>query len=199
MGFLSKLFGTQSREEEDMTTEKLNIGIILGSTRQGRVSPQVGEWVKGIADKRGDANYEIVDIAEFNLPFLGTTDGSEPGIANWNGKLGSLDGFVFIVAEYNHSITGALKNALDFAREAWNNKAAGIVSYGSTGGARAAEHLRGICGELLIADVRVHPTLSLFTDFENGTQFKPQNLHLDNVNAMLDQVIAWSGALKSLR
>jgi len=179
--------------------ENLNIGIILGSTREGRVSPQVGEWVKGIADKRGDANYEIVDIADYQLPFLGTTDGSEPGIAAWNQKLAGLDGFVFIVQEYNHSITGALKNALDFAREAWNNKAAGIVSYGSTGGARAAEHLRGIMGELMIADVRVHPTLSLFTDFENYTAFKPQDLHLANVNAMLDQVVAWSGALKTLR
>ncbi|RED75094.1 NAD(P)H-dependent FMN reductase [Cohnella phaseoli] len=178
---------------------KLNIGIILGSTREGRVSPQVGEWVKGIADKRGDANYEIVDIADYKLPFLGTTDGTEPGIAAWNGKLASLDGFVFIVQEYNHSITGALKNALDFARDAWNNKSAGIVSYGSTGGARAAEHLRGIMGELMIADVRVHPTLSLFTDFENGTVFKPNDLHLNNVNAMLDQVISWGGALKTLR
>ncbi|MEH7351360.1 NADPH-dependent FMN reductase [Gottfriedia acidiceleris] len=182
-----------------MTNEKLNVGIILGSTRQGRVSPQVGEWVKGIADKRGDANYELVDIADFQLPFLGTTDGTEPGIAAWNEKLNSLDGFVFIVQEYNHSITGALKNALDLAREAWNNKAAGIVSYGSTGGARAAEHLRGIMGELMIADVRVHPTLSLFTDFENYTTFKPAELHLNNVNAMLDQVVAWSGALKTLR
>jgi NAD(P)H-dependent FMN reductase len=182
-----------------MTNEKLNIGIILGSTREGRVSPQVGEWVKGIADKRGDANYEIVDIADYQLPFLGTTEGTEPGIAAWNEKLNNLDGFVFIVQEYNHSITGALKNALDFAREAWNNKAAGIVSYGSTGGARAAEHLRGIMGELMIADVRVHPTLSLFTDFENYTTFKPADLHLNNVNAMLDQVVAWSGALKTLR
>lgn len=182
-----------------MTNEKLNIGIILGSTRQGRVSPQVGEWIKGIADKREDANYEIVDIADYQLPFLGTTDGTEPVIAAWNEKLNSLDGFVFIVQEYNHSITGALKNALDFAREAWNNKAAGIVSYGSTGGARAAEHLRGIMGELMIADVRVHPTLSLFTDFENYTTFKPADLHLNNVNAMLDQVVAWSGALKTLR
>ncbi len=177
----------------------MNIGIILGSTREGRVSPQVGEWVKGIADKRGDANYEIVDIAEFQLPFLGTTDGTEPGITAWNDKLASLDGFVFVVAEYNHSISGALKNALDFARDPWNNKAAGIVSYGSTGGARAAEHLRGIMGELMIADVRTHPTLSLFTDFENGSVLKPQDLHLDNVNLMLDQVIAWSGALKTLR
>jgi NAD(P)H-dependent FMN reductase len=199
MSFLRKLFGSRKEEETKMTTEKMNIGIILGSTRQGRVSPQVGEWVKGIADQRGNVNYEIVDIADFELPFLGTTDGSEPGIAAWNEKLASLDGFVFIVQEYNHSITGALKNALDFAREAWNNKAAGIVSYGSTGGARAAEHLRGICGELKIADVRTHPTLSLFTDFENGTEFKPQALHIDNVNAMLDEVEAWSGALKTLR
>lgn len=196
MGFFNQLFGRKSKEEQTMS-EKLNIGIILGSTRQGRVSPQVGSWVKEIADKRGDANYEIIDIAEFKLPFLGESD--SPGIAAWNEKLNSLDGFIFIVQEYNHSITGALKNALDLAREPWNNKAAGIVSYGSTGGARAAEHLRGIMGELMIADVRVHPTLSLFTDFENGTVFKPQDLHLDNVNAMIDQVISWSGALKTIR
>jgi NAD(P)H-dependent FMN reductase len=177
---------------------KLNIGIILGSTRQGRVSPQVGEWVKGIADARGDANYEIVDIADFKLPLLGESDSYAEAQA-WAAKLAELDGFVFIVQEYNHSITGALKNALDSARVEWNNKAAGIVSYGSAGGARAAEHLRGILGELLVADVRVHPLLSLFTDFENGTVFKPADLHLANVNAMLDQVLAWSGALKTLR
>ncbi len=199
MGFLNKLFGNSPKEEETMTNPKLKIGIILGSTRQGRVSPQVGEWVKGIADQRGDADYEIVDIADFNLPFLGTTDGTEPGIAAWNQKLASLDGFVFVVQEYNHSITGALKNALDFAREAWNDKAAGIVSYGSTGGARAAEHLRGILGELKVADVRTHPTLSLFTDFENGSVFKPADLHQTNMKAMLDEVIAWSGALKTIR
>ncbi|MBX4149049.1 NADPH-dependent FMN reductase [Paenibacillus sp. FSL W7-1279] len=177
---------------------KLNIGIILGSTRQGRLSPQVGEWVKRIADERGDANYEIVDIADYKLPLLGEADATEQATA-WNNKLNSLDGFVFIVQEYNHSISGALKNALDFAREPWNNKAAGIVSYGSVGGARAAEHLRGILGELSVADVRVHPALSLFTDFENGSVFKPADLHLVNLNGMLDQVLAWSGALKTLR
>jgi NAD(P)H-dependent FMN reductase len=183
-----------------MTNGKLNIGIILGSTRQGRVSPNVGEWVKQIADKREDANYEIVDIADFQLPFFGTTDGTEPGIAAWSEKVASLDGFVFIVQEYNHSITGALKNALDIAtREAWNNKAAGIVSYGGAGGARAAEHLRGIFGELQIAGVKGHPTLSLFTDFKNFSTFKPGDVHLDTVNLMLDQVNAWSGALKTLR
>ena len=200
MGFLDKLFGgSKNTKQEEVKVEKLNIGIILGSTRDGRLSPQVGEWVKAQADKRGDANYEIVDIAQFKLPFLGTTDGTEPGIAAWNEKLASLDGFVFIVQEYNHSITGALKNALDFAREGWNNKAAGIVSYGSVGGARAAEHLRGILGELAVADVRTHPALSLFTDFENGQTFKPVQMHEETVGQMLEQVVSWSTALKSVR
>jgi NAD(P)H-dependent FMN reductase len=199
-GFLDKLFGgSRNTKQEEVKVEKLNIGIILGSTREGRLSPQVGEWVKTLADKRGDANYEIVDIAEFKLPFLGTTDGTEPGIAAWNEKLASLDGFVFIVQEYNHSITGALKNALDFAREAWNNKAAGIVSYGSVGGARAAEHLRGILGELAVADVRTHPALSLFTDFENGQTFKPAQMQEETVGQLLEQVVSWSTALKSVR
>ncbi len=197
MGFLNKLLGRTTTEGEN-TMSKLNIGIILGSTRQGRLSPQVGEWVLQVANQRGDANYEIVDIADFKLPLLGEADATEQATA-WNTKLASLDGFVFIVQEYNHSISASLKNALDYARDAWNNKAAGIVSYGSVGGARAAEHLRGILGELSVADVRIHPALSLFTDFENGTVFIPADLHLVNLNGMLDQVNAWSGALKTLR
>ena len=178
---------------------KLNIGIILGSTREGRVSPQVGAWVKEIADKRGDANYTIIDIADYKLPLLGEAGGDASGAAAWSQAVAQQDGFVFIVQEYNHSITGALKNALDYLREEWNNKAAGIVSYGSVGGARAAEHLRGILGEFLVADVRVHPALSLFTDFENGTDFKPAAVQADSVNQMLDQVIPWSKALFTIR
>ncbi|MEK4229811.1 NADPH-dependent FMN reductase [Solibacillus sp. FSL H8-0538] len=196
MGFFKRLFGTQ---QEELPVEKLNIGIILGSTREGRVSPQVGNWVKELADKRGDANYTIIDLAEFKLPLLGEPGGDASGAAAWSQKVAACDGFVFIAQEYNHSITGALKNALDYLREEWNNKVAGIVSYGSVGGARATEHLRGILGELLVADVRVHPALSLFTDFENGTDFKPATVQADSVNQMLDQVIPWSKALKTIR
>lgn len=178
--------------------DKLKIGIILGSTRDGRVSPQVGSWVKGIADARNDATYEIVDIKDYKLPLLGEA-GDYSGAARWTKKLAELDGFIFIVQEYNHSLTGALKNALDMARDEWNNKSAGIVSYGSAGGSRAAEHLRGILGELQVADVRSHTLLSLFTDFENGVTFKPAALHLTNVNVMLDQLLAWGSALKTVR
>jgi NAD(P)H-dependent FMN reductase len=177
---------------------KLKLGIILGSTRDGRVSPQVGAWVKAIADGRGDADVEIVDIKDYKLPLLGESDDLS-GVMAWNAKLAELDGFVFIVSEYNRSMSGALKNAFDSARDAWNNKAAGIVSYGSAGGARAAEHVRTVLGELQVADVRSHTLLSLFTDFENGSVFKPAEMHKVNVNAMLDQLIAWGSALKTVR
>ncbi|MGN7388843.1 NADPH-dependent FMN reductase [Sporosarcina sp. SAFN-015] len=197
MGLFDKLFGSKQQEEQTMTN--LNIGIILGSTRDGRVSPQVGAWVKELADQRGDANYTVIDIADYKLPLLGEPGSDASGAAAWSEIVGKQDGFVFIVQEYNHSITGALKNALDFLREEWNNKAAGIVSYGSVGGARAAEHLRGILGELSVADVRVHPALSLFTDFENGTDFKPAEVQASSVNQMLDQVIPWATALKTIR
>ncbi|MGE6486882.1 NADPH-dependent FMN reductase [Paenisporosarcina sp. NPDC076898] len=197
MGIFNRLFGTKKEEETTMT--KLNIGIILGSTREGRLSPQVGNWVKELADKRGDANYTIIDIADYKLPLLGESGADASGAAAWSEAVAAQDGFVFIVQEYNHSITGALKNALDYLRVEWNNKAAGIVSYGSVGGARAAEHLRGILGELSVADVRVHPALSLFTDFENGAELKPAPVQADSVNQMLDQVIPWSTALKTIR
>lgn len=176
----------------------LNIGIIIGSTREGRVSPQVANWVKQYADQRKDANYDILDVKAYKLPLLGESDDLS-GVKAWNGALTNYDGFVFIAGEYNHSITGSLKNALDSAKESWNNKAAGIVSYGSVGGARAAEHLRGILGELQIADVRTHVALSMFTDFENWSVFKPNDLHLANLNGMLDQLIRWSKALKTVR
>ena len=138
---------------------KLNIGIILGSTREGRVSPQVGAWVKELADKRGDANYTIIDIAEYKLPLLGEAGGDASGAAAWSEIIAKQDGFVFIVQEYNHSITGALKNALDYLRDEWNNKAAGIVSYGSVGGARATEHLRGILSELSSSTCSCTPSI----------------------------------------
>ena len=101
--------------------------------------------------------------------------------------------------EYNHSTSAALKNAIDFLYAEWNNKAAGFVSFGSAGGLRAVEHLRGIMAELQIADVRSQVALSLFTDFENFKTFKPQALHQNSLKSMFDQLLAWSGALKTLR
>ena len=117
----------------------------------------------------------------------------------WAAKIDSFDGYVFVTPEYNHGICGSLKNAIDFLFREWNNKAAGFVGYGSVGGARAVEHLRLVMAEVQVATVRNQVALSLFTDFENYTTFKPAAHHEKSLSQMLDQVIAWSGALKNLR
>ena len=183
----------------------LKIAIIVGSTRPGRKALDVANWVHGIARERGDADYEVVDIAEFNLPLLDEpvppSQGkySRPHTKTWSAKIAGFDGYVFVTPEYNHATSGALKNAIDFLYKEWNNKAAGFVSYGSAGGCRAVENLRLIMAELMIADVRAQVMLSLFTDFENYTTFRPDARHEKSVNSMLDQLAAWANALKALR
>ena len=183
----------------------LKIAVIIGSTRPGRVGESVGKWVYELARKRTEAEFELVDIKDFNLPLLDEPvppsmgQYSQSHTRKWAAKIDSFDGFVFVTPEYNHGICGSLKNAIDFVFREWNNKAAGFVGYGSVGGARAVEQLRLVMAELQVATVRNQVALSLFTDFENYTKFKPTAHQEKSVGQMLDQLIAWSGALKPLR
>jgi NAD(P)H-dependent FMN reductase len=183
----------------------IKIAVIIGSTRPGRNGEAVAKWVYEIAKKRTDAEFELVDIKDFNLPLF---DEPMPPIMGqyskshtkvWAAKIGSFDGYVFVTPEYNHGICGALKNAIDFLYREWNNKAAGFVSYGSAGGARAVEQLRLVLAEVQIATVHNQVLLSMFTDFESFSVFKPASRHEKSVNAVFDEVIAWGGALKMLR
>jgi NAD(P)H-dependent FMN reductase len=126
-------------------------------------------------------------------------DYTQPHTRAWSAKIAAFDAYVFVTPEYNHGPSGALKNAIDYLYREWNNKAAGFVGYGSAGGTRAVEQLRLVMGELQIADVRAQVMLSLFTDFENYSVFKPGPSKEKSVNDMLDQVISWGGALRALR
>ena len=184
---------------------ELRIGIILGSTRPGRNGEQVARWVLEQAQQRSDASFELIDLLDYNLPHLDEAVSASQGrYANehtkvWAEKIGSLDGFVFVTPEYNHSTSGALKNAIDYIYAEWNNKAAGFVSYGVAGGTRAVEHLRLIVGELQIADVRAQLALSLVNDFEAYSKFVPAPQHAAGLSVVLDQLVSWSSALKSVR
>jgi NAD(P)H-dependent FMN reductase len=181
------------------------IGIILGSTRPGRNGEQVAKWVLEIASARDDAEYELVDLLDYPLPHL--DEPIPPSLGQyqnehtkaWADKIDSFDGYVMVTPEYNHSTSGVLKNAIDYLFGEWANKAVGFVSYGGAGGARAVEHLRLVAGELQMADVRQQVALSLITEFENFSVFKPGDYNLAALNTMLDQVVAWSTALAPLR
>ena len=183
----------------------LRIAIVIGSTRPGRVGESVGHWAIDIARKRGDAEFELVDVNEFDLPLYNeektpsTGQYSHEHTRAWSSKIASFDGFVFVTPEYNHSTCAALKNAIDYLESEWANKAAGFIGYGYTMGARAVEHLRLIMAALQVATVRSQVGLSLFVDFENFSIFKPAPKHEKYVDDMLEQVIAWSKALSALR
>lgn len=185
----------------------LRIAIIIGSTRPGRKGEGVAKWVYKIAQNRRDAEFEIVDIKDYDLPLLdepvSTIMGPDHYIhqhtKTWSAKIASFDASVFVTPEYNHGTSAALKNAIDFLYHEWANKAAGFVGYGGALGTRAVESLRLVIGEIQVADVRAPVGLSLFTDYENFTVFAPASQQEASVNTMLDQVIAWGRALKSMR
>ena len=138
----------------------LKIGIIIGSTRPGRNAEQVAKWYYEVAKERTDAEFELIDIADYNLPLLdevlpaGYHQYENEHTKKWAAKIAEFDGFVMVTPEYNHSTSAALKNAIDYLGLEWNNKSVGFVSYGSAMGVRAVEHLRQIVGELQMADVR---------------------------------------------
>ena len=183
----------------------IRIAVIIGSTRPGRNGEAVAKWVYKIAQKRTDAQFELVDIKDFNLPLLDEAappimgQYSKPHTKTWAAKIGSFDAYVFVTPEYNHGTSGALKNAIDFLFAEWTNKAAGFVSYGGAGGARAVEQLRLVLAEVQMATVRNQVLLSMYTDFENFSVFKPGPTKEQSVNDVLAQLIAWGEALKTLR
>lgn len=183
----------------------LKIAIIIGSTRPGRKGKAVADWVLAKSVDRRDADYELVDLLDWPLPLL--SEPSPPSLRpsqneltrNWAAKIAEYDGYVLVTPEYNRSTSGVLKNALDHVYAEWNNKSVGFVSYGSLGGARAVEHLRGIAAELQLADVRHQLSFSLFTDFENFSAFAPGPQFDGLAPQFFAQVEAWAGALKTLR
>lgn len=117
-----------------------NIAIVLGSTRPNRNGEAVAKWIYKIAHKRGNATFELVDLKDYNLPLLDEPIPASQGkyskehTKKWAAKIASFDAYVFVTPEYNHSMPGALKNAIDFLYKEWNNKVAGFVGYGSSGG-----------------------------------------------------------------
>lgn len=183
----------------------MDIGIVLGSTRPGRKGLAVATWVHELATARADARYALVDVADAALPFYDEPLPAARGryehehTRRWSATIAPLDAFVIVTAEYNHGVPAALKNALDFLYAEWNEKAVGFVSYGSAGGVRAVEHLRGIVAELRMADVRAQVTLSTATDFDADGVFTPGPGKDAAVHVLLDQLVPLAGAMATLR
>ncbi|WP_067834639.1 NADPH-dependent FMN reductase [Nocardia lijiangensis] len=183
----------------------IRIGVILGSTRPTRRGPQIAQWVLDSASRRGNAEFELIDLRDHPLPHLEEAappmfgPSAHEHTRAWAERIAPFDGFVVVTPEYNGGVPGVLKNAIDHLCAEWADKAVGFVSYGVHGGARAVVQLRTVCGTLGMADVSYQVAISLLTDFENHTTFTPRDHHVAALNKTLDQLIAWSGALAPLR
>jgi NAD(P)H-dependent FMN reductase len=193
--------------ETDAATDDapLRIAIIVGSTRPGRLAETVARWVRDLAEQRTDVDVEIIDIADYALPHFDESlpplagQYSQPHTLRWAATIDAFDAYIFVTPEYNHATSGALKNAIDFLFAEWNDKAAAFVSYGVDGGVRAVEQLRLVLGELKVADVRAAVALSVFDDFEQHTTFTPSRKHDQAAASMLDDLLPWAAALKTVR
>ena len=187
---------------------KPRIGIIIGSTREGRFADHPAQWILGVAGARDDIEVELLDLRDYPMPFF--EEAASPAYApsknevaqRWQKKVASLDGFIIVTSEYNRGPPASLKNALDYAYTEWNNKPVAFVGYGGVGGARAVEQLRLNCIELQMAPTRaaVHIQLPVYLavlkEGKSLSEFEPV---AQSGKDMLDQLVWWTNALKAAR
>ncbi|AZQ76558.1 MAG: NADPH-dependent FMN reductase [Flaviflexus sp.] len=175
----------------------MKVGIILGSIREERAGEQIGKWVYDEAVKHGGAEFELVDLREFNVPLL--TSSTHPAMANgkydsaevqaWGDKINEFDAYIFVTAEYNHGVPGAFKNAFDSIANEWMNKRVAFVGYGAANGVRSIEQWRTIVANMNMWDIRSTVELSLFLDFgDNG--FEPLDRRPGELGVLIDQLVA---------
>lgn len=190
---------------------KARIAVVIGSTRETRFGTKPAEWIFNLARQHPDFEVELVDLKDFDLPFFNEAASNlwmpskDPKAVAWQEKIGTFDGYIFVVAEYNRSITGALKNALDQAYKEWGRKPAAYVGYGSVGGARAVEHLRLINVELQMVPTRsgVHIGGSDFYKIHPIAGNQPISAIEEAIGpsarTMLDELAWWAKATKTAR
>jgi NAD(P)H-dependent FMN reductase len=187
------------------------IAVVISSTRDARFADKPAQWIFDLAQQRDDLEVELVDLRDYPLPLFNENASNawmpsqDPEAVRWQKKVGEFDGFIFVVAEYNHSITGALKNALDQAYVEWVRKPAAYVGYGGVGAARAVEQLRLINVELQMVPTRnavhigggefmkVHPMGA------NGPMSDIAEILAPSAAGMLDELTWWAQTLKAPR
>lgn len=189
-------------------SSKPRIALIIGSTRPTRFADKPAQWMLKQAQARDDMEVELVDLRDYALPFFAEKASNlwmpsqDPAAIRWQQTIARFDGYIFVVAEYNRSITGALKNALDQAYVEWNRKPFTAIGYGGVGAARAIEHLRLIGIELQMVPTRsaVHIGGGDFMAVSPMGANKPiedieANL-LPSAKAALDDLVWWAKATK---
>ena len=190
-------------------SKKPHIALIIGSTRASRFADVPAQWMLKQAQARDDMTVELVDLRDYDLPLFNEVASNmwapsqSAAAVKWQKKIGEFDGYIFVVAEYNRSITGELKNALDQAYVEWNHKVAGFGAYGGVGGARAVEHLRNIAVELQMVPVRTGVHIGGSDYIATVHQRQPMSTISEHIapsaQTMLNEIVWWGTATRRQR
>lgn len=191
---------------------KPKIALIIGSTRPTRFADIPAQWMLAQAAARDDMTVELVDLRDFDLPLFNEMasnmwmPSSDARAVAWQKKIAEFDGYIFVVAEYNRSITGALKNALDQAYVEWIRKPMTAIAYGAVGGTRALEHLRNIAVELQMVPTRNAVHLGMGDFFKvhpgmggSGKMADVEANLLPGAKTALDDLVWWANATKAAK
>lgn len=187
--------------------DDLKLKVILGSTREGRIGRKVADWVVEGAEKQGDFEVELLDLADFDLPFLyepthpAMQQGkyNSPEVQNWADKVADGDAFVIVTPEYNYGYPGVLKNALDLLHPEWGGKPVGFVGYSavSSAGVRAVGQLLPVVMNLSM--VPVSPSTQLGNLKTQDNDELDLTAYDERLQATLASVLRLTKGLKSVQ
>jgi len=190
----------------------MKIQVIIGSTRQNRVSEKPAQWIYEQAKTKPDLEVELLDLRDYPLPILDDPTVpmhahgkySDERVQRWSAKIAEADGFIIVSPEYNHGYPAVLKNAIDVLYPEWNNKPVGFMSYGTLGGARVVEQLRQVAVELQMAPIQraLHvpgPILMALMKPPEENVPIPFDMIIKQADGFLEQLAWWAKALKVAR
>jgi NAD(P)H-dependent FMN reductase len=184
----------------------MKLTIVLASVRDGRAGEAIAQWFVARAKEHGKFDVELADLKELNLPILNEPDHPRlkkyihESSKRWSAIVGGSDAFVFVTPEYNYTMPPALVNALDTVYHEWTYKPVGFVSYGGvSGGIRSVQ-----TGKLMVTCFKMMPmveavNIPFYTQLMENGVFKSNELHDKAVPVMLDELLRWANALKTLR
>jgi NAD(P)H-dependent FMN reductase len=185
----------------------LRIKVIIGSTRPNRFGIQPANWITELAAGTPDAQFELVDLAEVNLPFL---DEPQPPAAGnyvnehtkaWSKIISEADGFIFVTPEYNHGVPASLKNAIDFLADEWRYKPVAFISYGAeAGGTRAVEHFRSSLAWLDMYDLKYQVVIpNYWSALDENGRWQPTEQQVEAGKSMIEKVTFWAKQFQNAR
>ncbi len=184
----------------------MRLTVVIASVREGRGGEAVAKWFIDRATRHGKFDVQVADLKELNLPIL--DEPQHPRLKKyvhdssrrWSDIVGGSDAFVFVTPEYNYTLPPALVNALDTVYHEWTYKPVGFVSYGGiSGGMRSVQ-----TAKLMVTGFKMMPmveavNIPFYTQLVDNGVFTSNETHDKAVPVMLDELLRWSEALRTLR